>query len=251
MIKGFTSVVVAALIAGGAWSISTYAQARGQGSRAGAPAFDPHDISGFWILPADGKKVPPAKLLPRITNAMLDLHARRDTHAIRWCNLPGVPFAMETGTPIDIRVGPTTIIVAPEGDPAPRYLYLGRKHVSPDVYDNSTNGDSIANWEGDALVVDTVGFHATRGITSIPGGGFKTDKSRLQERYRLLANGRVLSVTFTWTDPMVFAAPHTYEFRYNRLPATYEPAPAFECDPYDETRAAFIGDPAPFTPATK
>jgi hypothetical protein len=50
----------------------------------------------------------------------------------------------------------------------------------------------------------------------------------------------------TWTDPTVFAAAHTYEFHYNRLPATYEPTPAFECDPYDETRAAFIGDPAPF-----
>ena len=55
-------------------------------------AFDPHDISGFWMLPADGRKVAAAKLLPRITKAMLDLHARRDAHAIRWCNLPGAQF---------------------------------------------------------------------------------------------------------------------------------------------------------------
>jgi hypothetical protein len=238
-------VAVAALLACGAWSITTHAQGRGQVAAAAAKS-DPRDISGFWILPADGRKVPTAKLLPRITKAMLDLHARRDTHALRWCNLPGVPFAMDSGLPLDIRVGPTTIMVAPENDPAPRYLYLGRKHVGADVYDNSTNGDSIANWEGDTLVVDTVGFHATRGITSIPGGGFKTDKSHLVERYRLLANGSVLSVTFTWTDPTVFAAPHTYEFHYNRLPATYEPVALPLCDPYDETRAAFIGDPAPF-----
>ena len=251
MMKRFTSVLVAALVACGAWGFTTYAQGRGEGARPAAPAVDPHDISGFWRLPLDGRKVPPAKLQPRLTKAMLDLHARRDIHAIRWCNLPGVPAAMDTGTPIDIRVGPTTVILAPEGDPAPRYLYLGRKHVSPDIYDNSTNGDSIANWEGDTLVVDTVGFHATRGITSIPGGGFKTDKSHLVERYRLLDNGNVLSVTFTWTDAAVFAAPHTYEFRYTRLPATYEPSPAFECDPYNETRAAFIGDPAPFKSETK
>ena len=249
MIKNLTSVAVAALIACGAWAISIEAQGRGQGAPA-AP-FDPHDISGFWTLPPDGKKIPQAKLVPRITKAMLDLHTRRDIHAMRWCNLPGTPFAMDSGTPIDIRVGPTTIIVAPENDPAPRYLYLGRKHVGSDVYDNSTNGDSIANWEGDTLVVDTVGFHATRGITSIPGGGFKTDKSHLVERYRLLDNGNVLSVTFTWTDPTVFAVPHSYEFHYRRLPSTYEPIPLPPCDPYDETRAAFIGDPAPFQAAKK
>ena len=214
------------------------------GAAAGAQA--PHDMSGFWALSFDGRKVPAAKLVPRVTRAMLDLHARRDVHAMRWCNLLGTPFVMESGSPIDIRQGPTTIIIAPENNPAARYLYLNRKHVAADVYDASTNGDSIANWEGDTLVVDTIGFHPTRGITSLPGGGFKTDKSHLVERYRLLESGDVLSVTFTWTDPTVFAAPHSYEFHYNRLPSTYEPVPSWPCDPYNETRARFIGDPAPF-----
>jgi hypothetical protein len=211
-----------------------------------ARAFDAHDISGFWALNFDSRKVPPAKLLPRITRAMIDLHARRDAHAVRWCNFIGVPAVMDSGSPIDIRQGPTTIIVAPENNPAPRYLYLGRKHVDPEIYDQTTNGDSIANWEGDTLVVDTTGFHATHGETTIPGGGFKTDKSHLVERYRLLQNGDVLSVTFTWMDPTVFAAPHTYEFRYNRLPSTYEPVSTWPCDQFNETRAQFLGDPAPF-----
>jgi len=232
--------------------IGVAADAQGQGpARAAARSFDAHDISGFWALSFDSRKVPSAKLLPRVTRAMIDLHARRDVHAMRWCNLLGTPFAMDSGSPIDIRQGPTTIIIAPENNPAPRYLYLGRKHVSPDIYDNTTNGDSIANWEADTLVVDTVGFHPTRGITSIPGGGFKTDKSHLVERYRLLENGDVLSVTFTWTDPNVFAAPHTYEFRYYRLPSTYEPVSTWPCDPYNETRAKFIGDPAPLTASAK
>jgi hypothetical protein len=60
-----------------------------------------------------------------------------------------------------------------------------------------------------------------------------------------------LSVTFTWSDPTVFAVPHTYEFRYRRLPATYEPVAIPACDPYDDTRAQFLGDPAPFTEAAK
>lgn len=231
--KTVTCAAIAALIAAVSF-----------GTAAGAQA--PHDISGFWAMSFDGRNVPAAKLLPRVTRAMLDLHSRRDAHAMRWCNLLGTPFVMDSGTPIDIRQGPTTIVIAPENSPAPRYLYLNRKHVGADIYDASTNGDSIASWEGDTLVVDTIGFHASRGVTSLPGGGFKTDKSHLLERYRLLENGDVLSVSFTWTDPTVFAAPHTYEFRYNRLPSTYEPVSSWPCDPYNETRAKFIGDPAPF-----
>ena len=207
------------------------------------------DISGFWGLSVDSRKVPAARLLPRVTRAMLDLHARRDVHAIRWCNILGVPAIMDSGTPLDIRQGSTTVVIAPENNPAPRYIYLNRKHVDPNIYDQSTNGDSVATWDGDTLVVDTVGFHPTHGVTTVPGGGFKTDKSHLVERYRVLESGGVLAVTFTWTDPTVYAAPHVYEFRYRRLPATYEPVSSAPCDPYDEARAQFLGDPAPFSAA--
>jgi hypothetical protein len=216
------------------------------GAGAQQPAASSRDISGFWALTADGKKVPDARLLPRVTRAMLDLHKRRDVHALRWCNPVGVPLMMDSGTPIEIRQGPTSIIVLNENSLVPRYMYLNRKHVSADIYDPSTIGDSVATWDGETLVVDTVGFHPTHGVTSIPGGGFRTDKTHLTERYRLLKNGEVLSVVFTWTDPRVFAAPHTYEFRYRRLPPAYEPLNEWPCDPYDETRANFLGDPAPF-----
>lgn len=244
MMRKVMYAVGAALIASLTFGASAGAQA--PASRAGASA-PVRDISGFWALSVDSRKVPVAKLLPRVTRAMIDLHARRDVHALRWCNLLGTPSVMDAGSPIDIRQGPTTIVIAPENYPAPRYVYLGRTHVSADIYDATTNGDSIANWEGDTLVVDTVGFHTTRGVTTIPGGGFKTDKSHLVERYRLLENGDVLAVSFTWTDPTVFAAPHSYEFRYRRLPTTYEPVSTWPCDPYNETRAKFLGDPAPFT----
>jgi hypothetical protein len=244
MMKQIACGVLVALIVSAFSAFSVDAQGPPVRTAAAAPT---RDISGFWALSFDSRKVPTAKLLPRVTKAMIDLRARRDAHAMRWCNLLGTPFLMDSGSPIDIRQGPTTIIIAPENNPAPRYLYLNRKHVDPNVYDQTTSGDSIANWEGDTLVVDTIGFHATRGVTSIPGGGFKTDKSHLVERYRLVENGEVLSVTFTWTDPTVYAAPHTYEFRYRRLPTTYEPVSSWPCDPYNETRAQFLGDPAPFT----
>src|SRR6185295_14883328 len=134
-------------------------------------------ISGNWELSFDSRKIPRARLLPTITQAKLTQRANLDAHAIRWCNLMGLPFVMDSGRPIDIREGPTVVMIVAENVPNPRYLYKDRTtHISGDVYDPSTHGDSIAHWERDTLVVDTIGFHPTHGITAIPGGGYRTDK---------------------------------------------------------------------------
>ena len=205
-----------------------------------APAAS-RDISGFWELGFDSRRIPVATLVPGITPAVRAERARKDAQAIRWCNMVGLPFLMDSGRPLDIRQGSGIITIVSEHYTAPRYLYLNRaQHVSEEIFDPTTTGDSIARWEGDTLVVDTVGFHPDRGITGIPGGGFRTASSHLVERYRLLENGSVLSVAFAWTDPKVFQAPHTYEFRYHRLPADYEPRLWLPCDPYNEVRAKFL-----------
>lgn len=213
-----------------------------QAQRPAAP-----DLSGYWELPYDGRNVPRASLLPAVNAAKLAEIAKEDAHAIRWCNILGVPFVMDTGRPLDIRQGSGRIILVSETNQPPRYLYTDRTtHIGADIFDPTTYGDSVGRWDGDSLVVDTVGFHPERGHRAIPGGGFRTETSHLVERYRLLEGGAVLSVTFTWTDPKVFRTPHTYEFRYHKLPDTYEPRTWLPCDPYNDTRTSFIeGTPAP------
>jgi hypothetical protein len=200
------------------------------------------DISGYWELPIDGRFVPPARLSPRITPAMLEAEARKTAKAIRWCNWVGMPTTMDVGRPLNIRQGAREVVIVAESPVTPvRHLYLNRKaHIDPEIFDPTTSGDSIAHWEGDTLVVDTTGFDATKGITEIPGGGFRTASTRLVERYRLLKNGTVLSVRFTWTDPAVFQTPHTYEFRYQRAEKEYGARPYELCDPFDEERTALL-----------
>jgi hypothetical protein len=203
------------------------------------------DISGSWELSFDGRRVPPANLTPRVTRAILDEVARKDARSIRWCNLLGMPFTMGQSRPLEIRQGSRFVVVVAESAASPaRYLYLNRKaHIPTEEFEPTTNGDSIARWEGDTLVVDTVGFSPTKGMLAIPGGGFRTENTHLIERYRLLKGGSLLSVTFTWEDPRVFRTPHTYEFRYHRLPAGYEARPAIPCDPFDADRTAFLEGP--------
>jgi hypothetical protein len=202
----------------------------------------PVDLSGYWDLAFDSRYIPTARLLPGVTPAMLDAHARADAHAVRWCNLVGMPHLMDSGRPLNIRQGTREVIIVTNiMNVEPRHIYLDRtQHISNDVFDPSSTGDSIAHWEGNTLVVDTVGFSSTRGLTAIPGGGYRTDSSHLLERFQLRNGGSILLVSSTWTDPKVFAAPQTYVYRYYRLPEKFDPAPANDCNPFDATRTAFL-----------
>jgi len=200
------------------------------------------DLSGFWELTyLDSQHVPRAQLAPRVTRAALDAQAAKDFKAIRWCNILGMPSIMSSPRPLDIRQTDRVVVIAAEINAATRYVYLDRAaHISKDIFDPTTNGDSIGRWEGDTLVVDTVGFDPNKGVTAIPGGGFRTANTHLVERYRLINDGSLLSVTFTWQDPGVYRVPHRYEFRYARLPRDYEARLPVGCDPFDEGRTAFL-----------
>jgi hypothetical protein len=204
-----------------------------------------HDISGTWELAVDGRNVPAANLAPGVTRTVLAEVAKKDARSIRWCLPLGMPFTMGQSRPIDIRQGTRHVVISAESQVAPaRYLYLNRStHINKEEFEPTTSGDSIARWDGDTLVVQTVGFSSTKGMLAIPGGGFRTEATRLTERYRLLKNGSTLSVTFTWNDPKVFRTPHTYEYRYHRLPATYEARAPLACDAFDAERAAFLEQP--------
>ena len=207
-----------------------------------SPAFAqtaaPPNLSGLWELRFDSRNIPPAAVVAGAVNAADQV--ARDTHAIRYCYNFGVPFLMEI-SPIDIvqnLSGKETAITFPYRGPS-RHIYTdGRKHVNQDVFDPSSSGDSVGRWEGDTLVVDTIGF-SEEGVTRIPGGGRRTPASHLVERYRLVSGGKQLSVIFTWDDAKVFAKPHAYEFRYYRAPKGME-AREYDCNASDEERARFL-----------
>ena len=112
--------------------------------------------------PTTAGKVPSAKLVPTVTPARLSKHAKMDAHAIRWCNLMGMPFVMDSGRPIDIREGPTAIMIAAENVPNPRYLYKNRAtHISPDVVRSVDLGGLDCALGGD---------HAHRGYDRVSSG---------------------------------------------------------------------------------
>lgn len=196
------------------------------------------EISGYWELRYDSFRVPAASLTAEAA-ADQPNQGRRDLDAVRWCINVGVPALMGDRSPLDIRLSPTVIGIVAKSPSSVRYIYTdGRNHPDKDDLDPTTNGHSIGRWEGDTLVVDTVGFN-DRGVRSIPGGGVRTVNSHLTERYRLLDGGQRLSVTFTWEDPNVFQKPHSYEFKYYKIRQISEPR-VYNCNPNDAERAKFL-----------
>ena len=148
------------------------------------------------------------------------------------CYPEGIPYVFGE-TRVQILQTPTeiTMLFGGEQEQA-RTIYLNRahpEHVAPSWY-----GDSVGHFEGDTLVVDTIGIAAnpesgSMGVFGTP----HTDKLHVVERYRFLKNGekavlggpnpnannptivadeiarkgRMLRLTFTLDDPGAYRKP--------------------------------------------
>ena len=209
--------------------------------RGSAPAAHP-DFSGYWELRLDSFNVPRASLTPQAM-AAAESQAKKDAEAIGRCAPIGMPTVMDDRSMLDIRHASMVIGMVAKSPSSTRYIYTdGRSHPAADELEATTNGHSVGRWEGETLVVDTVGLN-DRGVTRIPGGGYRTSTSHLIERYRLLEDGQRLSVVFTWEDSAVFQRPHSYEFRYYKARDITDPR-VFNCVPNPERMRFLTSAPA-------
>ena len=95
-----------------------------------------------------------------------------------------------------------------------RHLYLDRR-AHPSSWTPTPAGHSVGRYEGDTLVVETMGL--TPG--AVPGGGVRTAETRLVERFEVSQDGTRLTVTYTWDDPKLYQKPHVYRYTFERAPS--------------------------------
>ena len=77
-----------------------------------------------------------------------------------------------------------------------RLIYIDEKH--PESLKPSWMGHSVGRWDGDTLVVDTVGFNS--GGRLFPGVPH-TEKLHMTARYRLIKDGSLMEIIYTYDDP--------------------------------------------------
>ena len=121
-----------------------------------------------------------------------------------------------------------------------RHIYLdGRPH--PNDWVPTGAGHSVGRYEGDVLVVETVGLTAG----TVVAGGLRSPETRLIERFEVAADGKRMTITYTWDDPKIYQKPHTYRYIFERVPAPAGVSYAFEewCDASDPLEKQSIVPP--------
>jgi hypothetical protein len=136
-----------------------------------------------------------------------------------------MPTMMSIATyPIEILQTVDQVMVVTEAFSEVRRIHLGRPQMKIDDVPPSYYGRSVGHWEGDVLVVDTIGIAPhVAGYQSLP----HSPQLRITERFAL-TGADVLQDQITLDDPVVLEQPVSYTLRYKRLPK-YEMV-EFVCD---------------------
>lgn len=128
------------------------------------------------------------------------------------CLPPGMPQIMTQPYPIEFLFNPGKVVMLIEAYSQVRHIYTdGRAH--PADPDPAFQGHSTGHWDGDTLVVDTVGFVPDSQIA--PGIGH-SDQMHILERIRKV-DPEHLQIETTISDPQVLAKPWTTVHPYVRV----------------------------------
>lgn len=194
-------------------------RAQSQAARPAAPPQNPRDLSGIWQ--AIGNNDISMHLLPGEEIVFTKYGAERYrtldhvNDPSNRCQPTGFLRAMQTAImPFQIVQTPALTVIAMEYHYNFRLLYTdGRTHPD-DIGDYPEwMGHSIGRWEGDVLVVDTVGFND---ITWLDTPGLEhSGKLHTIERFQRISPD-ILKWTVTIEDPVFFAGPFTYAWEFER-----------------------------------
>ena len=191
-----------------------------------APAPGAQDLSGVWwatvynakIQPVGGGDLPytPAGKAAYGKNmAGLKDGSVVDT-ARRFCTPDGIPRLLGTPYPFEIVQTPGQTTIIHELNHAIRVVAMDKpvpsdaEVVAYPYYD----GHSVGHWEGDTLVVESVGFNDKTFIDAT--GAPHSDQLRTTERIRKIDGGRGLETVVTVHDPDMFTRDWSARFVYAR-----------------------------------
>jgi hypothetical protein len=176
---------------------------------------NPPDLTGFWNN----------QYTPNLTQALGHEPPYTSYGAERWKNvdtkddptgmcLPvGPSRAFTAPMPFQVVQGPTMVAFLFEYQTIYRMVYIDKKHP-PDIMDYPEfMGHSIGQWEGDTLVIDTVGINERSWLDT--AGHEHSGQLHLIERIQKLDNDH-LKYTVTYDDPIFFTQPWSITRTFTR-----------------------------------
>jgi hypothetical protein len=218
-------------------ALACMAAALGAACSRDAPPTSPFDLSGVWMnddtlderMKREGRTRQTAEELrgptaapapPPLTPEYRAIHERMRAAAARLaegtqtCEWPGMPTIMTYPYPFEVLVTPGRITFLFEVESQVRRIFLDRQeHLPPEDLDPSYNGDSIGHWEGDTLVIDTIGFNTRRPVRGLP----HSEQMHMVERITPV-DADTIRNQITITDPLAFTEPLVINVQYSRRP---------------------------------
>jgi len=119
------------------------------------------------------------------------------------CRPYGVPAIWNSGGPFFFIQTPKQVVIISETDRFARHVYLNMPHTAnlkPSYY-----GESVGHYEGDTLLVDTIGMNDKTFADNFRTP--HTEKLHVIERIRLVQGGKKLEVHVMAEDPDTFVQP--------------------------------------------
>ncbi len=173
------------------------------------------DISGVWLVEKFRLALFPKGDAPLQPWAEAKLkEANPATNDPNLACLPeGMPRMMFVPVPMEIFQVPTRIVIIHEGVQVLRQIYMNRQH--PKDLDPTYSGDSIGKWEGDTLVVDTIGVKDKTWVDEV--GLPHSEAMHVVERIRRTDHDTLVD-DFTMEDPKAFTKPITAQQVYKLKP---------------------------------
>ena len=128
------------------------------------------------------------------------------------CKPDGVPTVIEIPYPFQFIQTRDELMILYEADYQVRHVKVNGSHPANNKL--SWYGDSIGHWEGEELVIDTVGLDK-KGQANWDGIPH-SDQLHVVERYKVTAPG-AMELTMTLTDPGAFVAPWTIVKHFRKI----------------------------------
>jgi hypothetical protein len=199
------------------------------------------ELDGVWILAGNARIE--MTLTPAGEAARARYNYLKDDPAMR-CIPASITRVMHTPSPpIEVRQHAGEVEINYEFMDVHRRVPLTPGLAAKDapyaVKEHPHLGRSAGRYDGDVLVIDTVGQHA--GILDTLGapGLVQSDQMRTEERF--IPNGNRLTVIVTHHDPVNYAKPLVVTFTYQKLPGV-EILP-WDCTPEKANYDKFVPKP--------
>ena len=148
----------------------------------------------------------------------------------------GVPgFLLYPVFPVYFLQTPKEVVLIWAEDHQVRHIYLNQPHSPKPT--PSWFGESVGRYEGDTLVVDTIGLNTRTYVDNFRTP--HTDKLHVVERFRMIDGGKTLEASVHVEDPGAFTTPWNAVQRYRRINAVGDKAdPRVPRGPMEEMACA-------------